>query len=283
MNHRASAAGDAGPAAFPRGMRLRETGGCYETGCSSAFGPSPWRCRHSLADARSASERRRPPPWAGGTSNASFGNARVIPRGVARGPSLRVRVGPSLSLRLWPSLRQGLARFGLAQRGGRGGILRRTDYYRHRRSCWWYRHYDPSDMPSRCGTYSYAPAYVYSDMGMMDRMFTAQAITAATATLAGMASMAGIASMAARHAASRARIRARLARRISVPELAARMSPGWEPPTSPEASTAAWAAPTTAASGSAYTKVAGPGKVLGERVPRPPFYWAKSGSSSGFG
>ncbi len=34
--------------------------------------------------------------------------------------------------------------------------------YRHHHGCWWYRHYDPYDMPSWCGTYSYAPAYDYS-------------------------------------------------------------------------------------------------------------------------
>ncbi len=79
------------------------------------------------------------------------------------------------------------------------------------------------------------------------RMATAQAITAATATLAGMASTAGIASMAAaRQAALRAPIWVRLAGRISFPEWAAQMSPGWEPPTSPKASTAAWVAPTSA-------------------------------------
>ena len=190
---------------LPRGMRLRETGGCYETGCSSAFGPSPWRCRHSLADARSASERRRPPPWAGGTSNASFGNARVIPRGVARGPSLRVRVGPSLSLRLWPSLRQWLARFRLAQRGGRGGI--RTAPTTTATAVAAGGIASTIRLICRRGAARILTRLPTSiRMGMRDygrmsasRMATAQAITAATATLAGMASTAGIASMAARH------------------------------------------------------------------------------------
>jgi hypothetical protein len=36
-----------------------------------------------------------------------------------------------------------------------------SQYY-HRHSCWWYRHYDPYNMPSWCGAYSYAPAYDYS-------------------------------------------------------------------------------------------------------------------------
>ena len=37
--------------------------------------------------------------------------------------------------------------------------------YRHHRSCWWYRHYDPYDVPSWCTTYygySYGPRYGYS-------------------------------------------------------------------------------------------------------------------------
>jgi hypothetical protein len=46
---------------------------------------------------------------------------------------------------------------GVAVAGGYYG----GGYYRHRHGCWWYRHYDPYDIPSWCGTY-YAPAYDYS-------------------------------------------------------------------------------------------------------------------------
>jgi len=51
---------------------------------------------------------------------------------------------------------------GVAVAGGYGGYYG-ADYYRHRHSCWWYRHYDPYDMPSWCGTYSYG--YDYGDYG----------------------------------------------------------------------------------------------------------------------
>jgi len=170
---------------------------------------------------------------------------------------------------------------GVAVAGGYGGYYG-ADYYRHRHSCWWYRHYDPYDMPSWCGTYSYG--YDYGDYGPYVGFAYGYGpgYYGATATLAGLASTAGIASMAARQAASRAPIWARLAGRISFPEWAAQMSPGWEPPTSPEASTAAWAAPTLAVAGSASTRVAGQRKVLGERVPRPPLSIGSRGPASGF-
>jgi hypothetical protein len=165
----------------------------------------------------------------------------------------------------------------VAVAGGYYGGNYGAGYYRHHHSCWWYRHYDPYGIPSWCGTYSYG--YDYGDSGPYVGFAYGYSpgYTAATATLAGMASTAGIASMAARQAASRAHISARLAGRISFPEWAARMSPGWEPPTSPEASTAAWAAPTLVAAGSASTRVAW------EHVPRPPFSIRRSWDpASGF-
>jgi hypothetical protein len=51
---------------------------------------------------------------------------------------------------------------GVAVAGGYGGYYG-GGYYRHRHSCWWYSHYDPYDMPSWCGTYSYG--YDYGDYG----------------------------------------------------------------------------------------------------------------------
>ena len=50
---------------------------------------------------------------------------------------------------------------GAAVAGGYYGGYYGGGYYRHRHSCWWYRHYDPYGMPSWCGTY-YTPAYDYS-------------------------------------------------------------------------------------------------------------------------
>jgi|SRR5271166_1863536 len=123
-------------------------------------------------------------------------------------------------------------------------------------------HYDPYDTPSWCGTYSYAPAYDYSygyDYGVYGPSVGfaygyGPRYYGGYGYVAGVGSTAGIASMAA----LRALMRARLLGPISFPEWAARMSPGWDPPTSPKAFTAAWA-PTSVAGGSTSTKVAVPG------------------------
>jgi hypothetical protein len=139
---------------------------------------------------------------------------------------------------------------GVAVAGGYYGGSYGGSYYRPSHGCWWYRHYDPYDTPSWCGTY-YTPAYDYSS-GYDDGPYVGFAYGSGFdgggyryGRRYG-ASMAGIASTPARQAALRAPVWARPGR-TSSRKWAERASPGWGVRTSPEGSTAAWAAPTSAA------------------------------------